>query len=164
MKLAGRLEAARGFLLEAAARNALELDRGADRQRMRSGVQDSLLDRMLRGSLEWRRASKHLVENHARGEEIRAHVRRLAADLLGRHVADGAEDRAALRVQRLADRLEELGDAEVENLQPPVAREEEVGRLQVAVDDALVVGRAQPLRELSCQLGRAARNERPPPE
>ncbi len=41
----------------------------------------------------------------------------------------------------LAERLGvgELGDAEVEDLDPPVLRQEEVGGLEVAVDDAVLV-------------------------
>ena len=66
----------------------------------------------------------------------------------GRHVADGADHEAlAVSVESLRQcrgvariHLGELGEAEVEDLDPPVLGHEEVGGLEVAVDDAPLVG------------------------
>ena len=54
----------------------------------------------------------------------------------------------------------ELGDAEVENLDPPVARDEQVVGLQVAMDDALVVRGGEPLRDLARVVDGFARRQR----
>ena len=73
-------------------------------------------------------------------------IGRLPADLLGRHVADRAEDHARLGAAASArrrpaaavrSRLRQLRQAEVEDLDAPVRRDEDVLRLQIAVDDAL---------------------------
>jgi len=45
---------------------------------------------------------------------------------------------------RLVARSRQLGDAEVENLHAPVARDEQVVGLDVAVNDALVVRGGEP--------------------
>ena len=57
-----------------------------------------------------------------------------AGDLLGRHVAAGAD---RLTVGRQPRAVEIAGQAEVADLHVPVGREKQIGRLQVAVDDAL---------------------------
>ena len=46
-------------------------------------------------SLERAPARRHLVEDRAERELVRSEVHRLAARLLGRHVADGAQDRSS---------------------------------------------------------------------
>ena len=93
-----------------------------------------------------------------------------AADLLGGHVRDRAEDRAGLRVRaerghglRLR-RRHQLGDAEIEDLEPPVAGAEEVLRFEVAVDDALAVRGAEALRELQRELRCFLRRKRALPD
>jgi hypothetical protein len=48
-------------------------------------------------------------------------------------------------------RTRELGEAEVEDLNPPVRGDEQVLRLDVAVDDPLGVGRLQAARRLDCR-------------
>ena len=90
-----------------------------------------------------------------------------AAHLLGRHVADGAEHHRQAAVpgdsvgsvagidRRVGAVLEQLGQAEVQNLDAAVGGDEEVLRLQVAMDDALLVRRRQAVRDLR-------RRSRPP--
>jgi putative endopeptidase len=87
----------------------------------------------------------------------------VAARLLGRHVRRGAEqhvrtgevrgDRRRLRAQRRRRRpggrvFERLGEAEVEDLDVAVRRELHVRGLEVAVDDAALVGVLERLRDL----------------
>ena len=54
----------------------------------------------------------------------------------------------------------QLGDAEVEDLHAPVAREEDVLRLQIAMDDALLVRGGEALRDLQRDVDGLARRKR----
>jgi hypothetical protein len=68
-------------------------------------------------------------------------VGRLADHLLGRHVIRGPHEHLALG---LGVGVQTAGDPEVEDLQHPrVAADHQVGRLHVAVDDAVPVGIGQ---------------------
>jgi hypothetical protein len=49
-----------------------------------------------------------------------------------------------------------FGEAEVEDLDPAVVAEEEVRRLDVAVDDPLLVGGGEAARDLRAELERLA--------
>ena len=83
--------------------------------------------------------------------EIDPPVDLLAVGLLRRHVLRRADDGARTGLH-LGEIGEELGDAEVEHLHevrvPAAAREEDVLRLEIAVDHAARVGRAEPLADL----------------
>ena len=103
-------------------------------------------------------AREHLVQHEAEGEEVGAVVGHLAPDLLGGHVAHGADEGAGVGGGRgraegieagLADRACRLrpGESEVEQLHAAVRGEERVLGLDVAVDDSAVVGAGQALGE-----------------
>ena len=94
-------------------------------------------------------AGGHLVEHDAEREQVGARIDILAARLLGRHVGDGADvvpttlvkcsararlGGGAALVGRALGR--QLGQAEVEHLHLAAAGDEDVGRLDVAMDDA----------------------------
>ena len=99
-------------------------------------------------------------------------VRRLPAHLLRRHVAYRTEDGSRLgptdfqisdrrrAVRRPAHRLDQAREAEVEDLELPVAGDEEVLRLQVAVDDPFLVRRGQPQGHLQAVLDGFPRRQR----
>src|SRR5439155_27373481 len=92
--------------------------------------------------------------------------------LLGVHVADRAQDlprRRAIEGCVIADRLQrapvglradELGQSEVENLHPPVAQYEDVLRLQIAVNDSLLVSGGQAAGDLDRMLDRLSLAQR----
>ena len=116
-------------------------------------------------------AARELVEQHAEREDVDARVGRLAVDLLGRHVGRRADDDAGAgreRRRRRADApppgrgvplrgsivpdgavVDDPREAEVENLQPAVARPHHVLGLEVAMHDAARVRAGQRRRELA---------------
>src|SRR6202034_1647247 len=101
-------------------------------------------------------AGGHFVEHDGEGEEVGAGVEILAADLFGRHIGDGADGGAgsgdvlgafADGGERVAGVVDVVlfcvgvgaglfGEAEVENFGVAAAGDEDVGGLDVAMDDA----------------------------
>jgi hypothetical protein len=166
------LEPSLRILLDAVADDALEARRDL---LVRDGeVRRLLLEdrghRLARGvGLERAPSREHLVEDRAEGEDVGARVGGLALDLLRRHVAQRAHDDAGLGAgarrreiglrPRAALGLRQLGEAEVEDLDPPVLRHEDVLGLQIPVDDALVVRGRQAMRDLDRVVDRLPRRE-----
>ena len=87
----------------------------------------------------------HLEEDDAEGIDVRAAVGLQALDLLGRHVFGSADDAPLGRDPAGPDGP---GDPEVEDLGVPLLVDHDVARLEVAVDDARVVGFAQAAADL----------------
>ena len=94
-----------------------------------------------------------------------------SAHLLRGHVGDGADQIRQLRLRSLAigssgvgqRRTGRPGDSEIEDLQPALARDEEVLGLDVAVDEAFLVGGGQAPGKLRSVLERLAHRQRPAP-
>ena len=112
-----------------------------------------------------RRSGDHLVEHGAEGVQIASPVeRRLAEGLLGAHVLDGADGEARGRLGAAAGaraRVEELGDAEVEQQHPAgLLFEHHVVGLDVAVHEALGVRVGQRLEDRLGDLHRVGRGVR----
>jgi len=103
-------------------------------------------------AVEREAAGEHLVEHGAERPEVRSAIGLVAANLLGRHVSDGAERRPAAREPVAAA---ELGQAEVEDLHETVASHEQVRRLDVAVHDPGLVSFVQPVGRLHRDVQRA---------
>ena len=116
-------------------------------------------------ALEGAPAGDHLVKNRAEGKNIGAAIDLPALGLLGRHVGHGADDGAffCLRVFLTAmvavadsgSTLEffgQLGQAEVEQFHAAVVGDDDVGRLQIAVNDSGCVGARQGVGNLNCIL------------
>ncbi len=93
-------------------------------------------------------AAHHGVERGADGEQVGAAVDAVgeAHGLLRRHERGRAQRGPGAR--RLAAGLAHAGHAEVEQLDHVLAGDEDVGRLDVAVDDALVVEALERVAEL----------------
>ena len=112
-------------------------------------------------------AGEHLVSHDAQAEEVGASIDSPAARLLRRHVCGRADrsdvlqrlcgvGRAGVRVHRV-----ELGDPEVEDLHVAVARDEDVGRFDVAVHEAMRMRGVQAARDLAHIFDRSRERERP---
>jgi hypothetical protein len=134
-EVARGLKALLRILLEAVPHDPLDAGRNV-RVRQRDLGRIFLEDRGhrvgRRVSLERPLAREHLVEDRAEREDVRARVRRPSAHLLRGHVAERAEDDAGLcrargraarrgrhvRRRRFRFRLDELGQTEIEDLDP----------------------------------------------
>ena len=88
------------------------------------------------------------------GVDVRAGVAVLAAHLLGRHVLQRSHH---VTVAGEAVRAERAGDAEVHHLHDVLRAEHDVRALDVAVDDAALVGVADAVEGLEEERQGAAR-------
>ena len=142
--------------------------RGDDRLLL-PDLAERLVDRV---GLERRPAGEQGVEHGAQAVDVgrRGDLAPRAGDLLGRHVRRRAQDQAGLRDPAVV--LEAAGQAEVGDVGPALAVEQDVGRLQVAVEDAAQVGvvdgagtprpSVAPPRPGRCGTGRGAGRGRRP--
>jgi hypothetical protein len=90
-------------------------------------------------ALERAFAGEHLIEYDAGRIDVGPGIDRLAHELLGRHVGGRAHDGARLGHAAAFD----AGDAEIGDLHLPFPGEHDVGRLDVAVDDAALMAELQ---------------------
>jgi hypothetical protein len=113
--------------------------------------QDGRLDLGLSRALEGPLAGDCLVQDDAEREDVGASVGVMAPELLGSHVRHGAEDAALLgeglggghRVDGSVCCLARLRQAEVDHLDQALVGHDDVGGLEITVDDATFVGRGQ---------------------
>ena len=106
-------------------------------------------------AIEQVRARQHLVEQHSGAVDVGTQVDRCAAHLLRAHVARRAQH---LAVAGAIDRIDVLGDAEIDDGQAAVGAEHQVLRLEVAVQHAVLVDVAERVHQLAedlqCLVGR----------
>ena len=124
-------------------------------------MQDLPQERLPVGAVEDRPQRQQLVQRRAERVDVGAVVDQdaLAGRLLGAHVAQRAEQVAGLRQAGVGV---ELGQAEVGDPDVAAAVDQQVGRLDVAVDDAELVGVLQRLGRLRRQPGDGAEEVRGP--
>ncbi len=116
---------------------------------------------------ECRTTGEHLVEDRPDRKNVGPRVNGLTADLLGRHVARRADHGPGIGFGHrivvtalLVVRPGQLGDAEIQNLDPPVGGDEQVLGLHITMDDAAVVRCCEPGRGLTREIDRLAPRER----
>ena len=129
--------------------NELGRKRGVDLlQRLRDFLED-LVERCREGlRLERAASAQQLVQNHRRRKDVCAMIDTLPTDLFGRHVVDGAHHHVAARQLR----RDEAGQAEVEDFDRAAVGDVNVCRLDVAMDDAVLVGVVEPLADFRRDL------------
>ena len=118
----------------------------------------------------------HLVDDRAECEDVGPRVGVTSFELLGRHVVQRPDDRALFgdrvgrprrgdRAARDRIRRPHLRDAEVEQLDAG-ARQHDVRRLQIAMDDALAMGMVERIGDLDrvakCLLDRKRASRQTP--
>ncbi len=140
-------------LVEPLRQRGAELARGA-----RFGGQDLQQERVVVRGRERALPGERFVQDDSAGVEIDPRVEvSIAPRLLGRHVKRSPHDHPGAReievlVLLVVDGADHLRHAEVEELRerraPDALREEDVLRLDVAVDDPLLVRRDEPRKDL----------------
>ena len=95
------------------------------------------------------------MENRSRGPDIGASVGHPAAQLLGSHVGQRTRDLLRPRLSCgktvIARPRHQLSQSEIEDFQQPVRRDPQVTRLQIAMDEPLLVRRRQSRSQLSAK-------------
>ena len=161
--LARLLRALRRVLFEAAQDDVLELlpDLGAEgARRLRDLVDDPVEDRLhLAG--EGRLADQALVEDDAERIDVGAAVEGARGDLLRGEIRDRPDERARFRQPRLGRRM---GEAEIHDSDPGaesvLARDHDVGGLDVAVHDAARVAVVEGVGDLGADVHHLAETQR----
>ena len=97
-----------------------------------------------------RPAGQHREQHAAEAIQIALRRDRAAVGLLGGHVFGRADQAAGRRQPRVA---EQPRDAEIGQLQIVVGRQQQIGRLEIAMDDAVVVRMLQSPGELDAEAG-----------
>ena len=115
-------------------------ERRRDRRRRAWAVENLGVENGRQRAGEGRFAVQQLVQDHAQGVDVGARVDRLSLDLLRRHVCWRADHASGGREAVLV--VDQLRDAEVEDLGLAAVRDQDVVRLQVPVDDLVVVRHA----------------------
>jgi hypothetical protein len=121
-------------------------------ERARDRLQVEPLDLAARLSQEWGAAGEHLEEQHTESVEVGA-VGDLRGidDLLGRGVEGSSEELESVGLVVPPRRERDLGDPKVGDFQFPVAGDEDVSRLQVAMHNAAAVDKLEHLHDLGGQ-------------
>ena len=112
-------------------------------------------DRRLVGALVGDVAGEAFIEHAAERVLVGGSGRLLAADDLGRHVEEGPHDLAGAGERVRAGGFREAEVGEVYVLAPALASDQRVAGLDVAVDEAALVGGVERVSELADERQRA---------
>jgi hypothetical protein len=168
----GGVETLLKILLQTAVHYALYTRRRA-RRKLRDGLRILVQYRghgfRRRRLAECLLARHHLVKDRAEGKNVRTMVGRLSPHLFRRHVTHrphhhagfGCLQRDGLFILRCGVNERKLGQAEVENLDSSISREEQILRFQVAMNDAFVVRCCQAVGDLRSVINCGAQRDRP---
>ena len=143
------------ILLEAAAQQTLDASRRRAWKARKVRLLGEDLCERLGGAAAAKRgaAREQLVQHDAERPDVGLASDRFAASLLRAHVCRCAHGRTGLRHHRhrgcrIGRRLDRLGQTEVQDFDEAVGCEADVGRLEIAVQDAQVVRRFERFRQL----------------
>ena len=177
-RVADGLESTGDVLLQALLHQAADLLRDAARELvdLRLLVDDRPQDVRHRLPVEGPTAPQHLEEHAAERPVVRPLIDRLASGLLGAHVARRPQEHPRLRhprgqggglgvlprVAREGVDPHGLGEPEVQHLDLSVGGHHDVAGLEVAVDDALLVGDLDGLGDLHADAGGFLHRQRSP--
>ncbi len=100
-------------------------------------------------------AREQFVQHHGHGKQVGTPVDLLAHELLGAHVERRADERPLLRQCRIGH----VSDAEVGQLDRRIPGHHDIGRLDIAVDHAVVMGASQGLADVRADCGSGFRRE-----
>ena len=157
-EVTGRGKAVVGVLRHGPREDGVEARRHVRRavvQRRRIVVEVRPQRRLVALALVGRNARERVVEHAAQGVDIGAGVEALAADLLGRDVAQRPDPTAVAR--RAGVRGHAFGQPEVGEVRVVVGAQQHVGGLDVAVHDAARVRRVEGARDLGDDVRGACR-------
>jgi hypothetical protein len=124
---------------------------GSDRGRRR--CEHRVDDRECAGAVERRLTSHHLVRDHAKRPEIRPCIHRLAGRLLGRHVRGGAHRTAGSGELRCCLAGFHPRKPKIQYFDVSRRCQHQVGRFEIAVDDARAVRRVERVSHLREDAG-----------
>ena len=112
---------------------------------------DAAKQRLSIGSVERRTQRQQFIQRHAERVNVGALIdtKRLAQCLLGTHIAEGSQQVTGHRQIRAAL---QSGQPEIRHPQPAAMVQQQVGRLDVAVNDAQLVGVLQRFGSLNAQF------------
>ncbi len=142
------------ILRQTLADNELQLDRHGGAQageRLGFLVDDLVQQRLVVRAFERSGAGDHFIQHAAERPQIAAVVDLAALRLLGRHVGHGAHRSLGFGQPR---RFGQPRQAEVHDGDLAVLGDQNVGGLDVAVNDAFLVGGLQALRDLPADFER----------
>ena len=119
-------------------------------------------DQRFHGGAERRMTGDHVIENRAQCVDVdrRAGLPDVPGSLFGSHVAGRAEDLPGQC--QLFRTVRAFGQSKVGDLRWAGAGQQDISRLQIAVDHAVVVGARDGVRQIQDQLGRLLHAELPP--
>jgi hypothetical protein len=124
---------------------------GVNRPRRRGFGPRDLVDKLgCAATIKRGAQGQEFVQSSAETKDVGTPVNDTGASLLGAHIPRGSKQTIMLCKARVSD---PSGQAEVGDPDCPLGVDQQVGRLDVAVDDSLVVGVSECLGSLKADLG-----------